>query len=191
MTTWSSKILNHLNKHAPIKTKRVKTKRMPDWFTQDIVQIQNARDNSKRLKQWTEYRIYRNKTKQLIRAAKRKYFTESIPKSKDTKHIWAHLPTVNSDTKASSKHLPQELTIDNEKKNTKSEDIAHKLNSYFTSIANIINANDSDTPALNTEKISNLVENKVPADTFFTIPLITLEYVSSYINKLNLPRQLV
>ena len=183
MAMWSSILLKHLNKHAPIKTKRVKTKRMPDWFTQDIVQMQNARDNSKRLKQWTKYRIYRNKTKQLIRAAKRKYFTESVSNSKDTKHIWAHLRTVNGDTKASSKHLPQELTIDN-KTFTKSEDIAHKLNSYFTSIANIINVNDSDTPALNTEKISNLVENKVPADTFFTIPLITSEQVSTYINKL-------
>ena len=108
-------ILKHLNKHAPIKTKRVKTKRMPIWFTQDIVQMQNARDNSKRLKQWTEYRIYRNKTKQLIRAAKRKYFTESVSNSKDTKHIWAHLRTVNGDTKASSKHLPQVLTIDDKK----------------------------------------------------------------------------
>ena len=89
--------------------------------------------------------------------------------------------TVNGDTKASNKHLPQELTIDN-KKNTKSEDIAHKLNFYF--IANIINVNDSDTPARNTEKISNLVENKVPADTYFTFPLITSEQVSTYIKKL-------
>ena len=146
--------------------------------------MQNAIDNSKRLKQWTEYRIYRNKTMQLIRAAKRKYFTESISNSKDTNHIWAQLCTVNGDTKASSNHLHQELIIDNKKKNTNSEDKAHKLNSYFTSIANIINVNDSDTPALYTEKISNLVENKVPADTFFTIPLITSEQVSTYISKL-------
>ena len=51
-------------------------------------------------------------------------------------------------------------------------------------MANIINVNYSDTPALNTEKISNLVENKVPADTYFSIPFITSEQVSTYINKL-------
>ena len=115
---------------------------------------------------------------QNFRAAKRKYFTEFISNSKDTKHIWAHLRTVNGDTKASSKYLPKELTIGNNFF-PKSEDIAHKLNSYFTSIAIIINVNDSDTPALNTEQISKLVENKVPADTFFTTPLITSEQVST------------
>ena len=52
--------------------------------------MQNARDNSKRLKQWTEYKIYRNKTKQLIRDAKGKYFTESVSNSKD-KNIFEHI----------------------------------------------------------------------------------------------------
>ena len=87
LEVWSSLILKHVNKHAPIKTKRVKTKRLPDWLTQDIVLMQKQRDNCKRLKQWTEYKTYRNKTRQLIKAAKRKYFSESITNSKDTKHI--------------------------------------------------------------------------------------------------------
>ena len=94
-----------------------------------------------------------------MRATKRKYLTKSVSNSKDTKLKRAYLRTVNGDTNASSKHLPQELTIHNESF-TKSEEIAHKLLSYFTSIANILNVNDSDTPALNTEKISNLVESR-------------------------------
>lgn len=58
-------ILKHLNRHVPIKTKRVKTKRMPNWFTLDFIQMQKLRDNYKRLKQWTEYKKYQNKPKQL------------------------------------------------------------------------------------------------------------------------------
>ena len=35
-----SLILKHLNIHSPIKTKRVKTKRSPYWFTSDIAEMQ-------------------------------------------------------------------------------------------------------------------------------------------------------
>ena len=38
---------------------------------------------------------------------------------------------------------------------------------------------------LNTEKISQYVNNKIPNDTFFTIPFITPEQVTNYINKLD------
>ena len=35
-TKWFSVIQNHLDRHAPLKTRRVKSKRMPEWFTPDI-----------------------------------------------------------------------------------------------------------------------------------------------------------
>ena len=146
MALFSSLIIQQLNKHAPIKNKRVKTKRMPYWFTPDIRQMQKLRDNCKRKKQWTEYKKYRNKTRQLIRASKRKHFSESISKSKDTKHIWAHLRTLNGDSKASNNRLPEELIIDNECI-TNSAEIAQKLNTYFSSIANILNQNDNEAPS--------------------------------------------
>ena len=184
LALFSSLIIQQLNKHAPIKNKRVKTKRMPYWFTPDIRQMQKLRDNCKRKKQWTEYEKYRNKTRQLIRASKRKHFSESISKSKDTKHIWANLRTLNGDSKASNNRLPEELIIDNECI-TNSAEIAQKLNTYFSSIANILNQNDNEAPSLNTEKISQYVNNKIPNDTFFTIPFITPEQVTNYINKLD------
>ena len=37
LNIWYSFLLKHLNNHAPIKSKRVKSKRMPDWFTPDII----------------------------------------------------------------------------------------------------------------------------------------------------------
>ena len=151
MTVFSSLLINSLDKHAPIKSKRVKTKRLPDWFTTDSRKMQKLRDRCKRLKQWAEYKTYRNKTRQLIRASKRKYFAESISKSKDKKHIWAHLRTLTGNSSASNKRLPEELIIDNECI-TGSEDIAEKLNKYFTSIADIWNQNDNEIPTLDTEK---------------------------------------
>ena len=41
-------LLNRLNQHAPIKTKRVKTKRMPPWYNPDIAQARRYRDMTKK-----------------------------------------------------------------------------------------------------------------------------------------------
>ena len=38
MALFSSLIIRQLNKHVPIKNKRVKTKRIPYWFSPDIRQ---------------------------------------------------------------------------------------------------------------------------------------------------------
>ena len=38
LTAWYDILLNRLNQHAPIKTKKVKTKRMPPWYNPNIAQ---------------------------------------------------------------------------------------------------------------------------------------------------------
>ena len=50
---WFSLILKQLNVHAPLKTRRVKAKRLTDWFTPDITEMQRKRDTSRRLKNGT------------------------------------------------------------------------------------------------------------------------------------------
>ena len=173
LNVWYSFLLKHLNNHAPIKSKRVKSKRMPDWFTPDIIQMQSLRDKTKRLKQWSDHRKYRNKTKQLIRQAKRKYFSNSITNSKDTKSLWKHLRDVTNGSKTASSNLPQKLIIGNETF-TESEAVASKLNKYFASVAELLNKNTSSGNSLDfdTNKISDFVDSKVPTNTQFTIPFI-------------------
>ena len=83
---------------------------------------------------WADYRRIRNKTKQLIRHAKRKHFSEKVDNSKDTKSIWKHLRDVNTGTKPSANNLPTELIINGERINN-SEQIAAKLNNYFSTVA--------------------------------------------------------
>ena len=45
---WHNIIMKHLNNHAPIKNKRVKCKRLPDWFSPEITHMQKRRDNAKK-----------------------------------------------------------------------------------------------------------------------------------------------
>ena len=160
---WYSLILNNLNNHAPIKTKRVKHKRTPNWFTPDITYMQNLRDKSKRLKQWSDYKRYRNKTKQLIRQAKRNYFSNCINNSKDTRSIWKHLRNVNNGSNSDASNLPEKLVI-NDEHITDSLDIANKLNKYFASGAEILNNSNSNrnTSNFDSDKISCFIDKKVP-----------------------------
>ena len=137
-STWHRIIMKHLNNHAPIKTKGVKHKRLPEWYTPEITLTQKLRDNSKRRKQWSEYKHYRNKIRDLIRS----YFSESIINTKDSKFIWKHLHSINSPTTNSSKTLPDELII-NGQKITNSENVAAKLNDYFSSITDNLNENSN------------------------------------------------
>ena len=36
ISAWYAIVLKHLNKHAPHKSKRVKNKRLPDWYNEEI-----------------------------------------------------------------------------------------------------------------------------------------------------------
>ena len=79
-----------LDKHATVKQKRVKSARLPSWYTPEIGESRKTRDHYKHLKQWPEYKKYRNKTRSLIKKAKRKHFTDAVENCKDTRVIWKH-----------------------------------------------------------------------------------------------------
>lgn len=68
--SWHTTIMKHLDNHAPVKAKCVKSKRLPDWYSPEITNMQKLRDNCKRLEQWIDNKTYHNKTKHLIRKAK-------------------------------------------------------------------------------------------------------------------------
>lgn len=178
-TALHSIIIKHLDKHAPIKVRRVKSSRLPDWYTPEIGQARIARDRYKRLKRWAEYKRYRNKTRKLIRNAKRKHFANSIETLKDTKTLWKHLKSVHNGSTSSSKTLPDELVIEGEHF-TDSQTIASKFNEYFTSVAQILDNTNSETEDLDITKLQEFVNGKVPDNTQFSIPFITTEQVLSY-----------
>ena len=92
-TAWYSAIKGLLDHHAPLKTRRVKSKRLPEWFSEEILESRKQRDRNKQIGNWSEYRRYRNKTQDLIRRAKKQHFTDSVSNLKDSKTIWKHLRT--------------------------------------------------------------------------------------------------
>ena len=177
-------IINHLDEHAPIKIRRVKSSRLPNWYSPEIGQARIARDRCKRLKHWTEYKHYRNKTKNLIRNAKRQHFTKSNENFNDTSTLWKHLRAVNNGSTSSGKTLLDELIIEGVHF-TDSETTATKFNEYLTSVAQILENTNSDTNDLDVTRLQEFVNNKVPKNIHFSIPFITNDQVASYIHRLD------
>ena len=62
-----------LRQARPHKTQTGKIFFLPVWYVPEIGEARKLRDKFKRLNEWPEYKKYRNKTKNLIRKAKRKY----------------------------------------------------------------------------------------------------------------------
>ena len=78
--TWF-KIFYILNEFAPIKQKRVKRKCQPVWFTSKLNNKILERNNllkkarkSQRVKDWSSYKVSKNRVTRLIRQSKKDYF---------------------------------------------------------------------------------------------------------------------
>ena len=182
LASWYDLLLRHLNQHAPVKTKRLKTKGMPSWYNTDIAQARKNRDLSKRRRNWPEYVKYRNLTKFLIRKAKKNHFTAAVTNNQDTKSLWKQIKSIQNDANKSSKTLPDQLNIDGEMI-TDSHEIASKLNKFFTTISSRLTSTKKSVQMDDLSKLINYVNEKVP--TFFKIPHITTSQVTTYIRNLD------
>ena len=89
-----------LDVHAPLKEKRVKHKHQPDWFTDSIASAIRERNKAKESKNIMQYKIWHNKTKRMIFAAKRDYFNQTINQNKrNPESLWKNLKELSGKNK--------------------------------------------------------------------------------------------
>ena len=186
LTSWFSIIQKQLDKHAPIRSRRVKSQRLPEWCTPEILTARRMRDGYKKNKNWPQYKLFRNKTRDLIhvRKAKRHHFSNSIASQKDTRTLWKHFRSYTNKTESPLNTLPDELHIDDETFSD-SRHIACKLNEFFASVCDHFNTHSDpvDTPDFN--KLNEYISSKVPSHISFTVPHITTQQVLEFIHGLN------
>ena len=72
LATWYNVYLTVVNRHAPLKRKRVKHPKLPPWLNKDIKETMAERDKQKREKCFPEYKKLRYKVKNLVRKAQKK-----------------------------------------------------------------------------------------------------------------------
>ena len=183
-TDWFSIIQKQLDKHAPIKTRRVKTQRLPEWCTPELVTARRMRDSFKKAKNWSQYKIFRNKTQYLIRKAKKNHFSESISSQKDTRTIWKHFRSYTKETNSPLNTLPDELKM-NDVTYSDSQNIACKLNEYFASVCDQFSSHNDSVDAPDMNKLNEYINSKVPSHVYFSVPYITTQQVIEFIRGLN------
>ena len=74
VSAWKSLFLEVLDKHAAIKSHRVKKKYQPDWLSPEILDRLKERNKSKINGNITAYKELRNKVTNLITIAKKKTY---------------------------------------------------------------------------------------------------------------------
>ena len=148
------------------------------------ISSRRMRDTFKRAKNWQEYKKFRNVTRDLIRKAKKKHFSESIASQKDTKTIWKHFRSFTNKNNCSSNTLPEELIIDDELY-TDSKDIAAKLNEFFASICVQFNVDGDPANTHDLTYLTEYVNSRVPSHVHFKVPFIKTQQVSEFLHALD------
>ena len=95
---WQKLFISALDEHAPMRSKRVRKKRQPDWMSPEILHLINERDKLLRkvrvtnsVSDWSEYRLARNKATCKLREGKRKYYQSALRKNRSNpKRLWKH-----------------------------------------------------------------------------------------------------
>ena len=70
LSFWYKTFLAVVDKHAPLRSKRVKHQTLPKWLTQDVIEAMALRDQLKKENKISEYRKQRNKVAYLVKQAK-------------------------------------------------------------------------------------------------------------------------
>ena len=137
---WHKTFLGVFDKHAPLKTKRVKHTPKPPWLNKEIQEAIHKRDSLSSTKQPEEFKKLRNKVTAMKRSAKKKYFRELLSNNSNnkSKSIWK---AINSLTRKNTNKIP----IDNKTIS------ATSLNLHFSNISSStikIDKSDSNDLAL-------------------------------------------
>ncbi|KAK3084222.1 hypothetical protein FSP39_010249 [Pinctada imbricata] len=123
--------INVLDKHAKVKSKRVKYKSIPKWINSEINEARHNRDYYHKKGDTENYKKWRNAVTELIRNAKKNYYKESIEENKCTSDIWKHLKEFTSNKNETNINFMTHNGISSEEPT----EIANMYNDFITNIS--------------------------------------------------------
>ena len=167
---WYDNFLPVLDKHAPMRTRRVKQATLPPWITPEVLKATELKKQLKKDKKKEEFKVQRNFVKKLVRTAKKSYCKSIITNKNDTRAIWKALSVITSN---------------GGKANTLNSNIdAESLNNYFISVADSLiktpNSDMYECPKLLRDFCNSRTSDQEP----MSIPLITVYEVGKLISSM-------
>ena len=182
---WNKMFLEVVNKHAPLKSHRIKRKYQPDWLTPQILDCIKERDKCKISGRMDEYRLLRNRVSTMIDLAKKETYQTKVEEGKDDpRSIWKLFKQFGTTKKGTSKVNNFEIKINN---NIISNDldIANVFNDYFVNIPSKLKEPIQPSEF---KLLQNFVDSKFNDDTNFTIPFINYSFVSNYLANMDVTK---
>ena len=173
LNIWYELFLPTLNKHAPLRRKRVKHPTMPPWLSQEIINAMALRDKLKKEKCFTEYKTMRNKVKSMVRQAKKSLFDRLVIDNKDVSLLWKAMNLITKGKGKRSLDTPPNLT-------------ANKFNDHFLSVSNLLAHRCKNTSQyVRSENLINFCKQRTNNTTPFSIPNIAAHEIGMYISKMS------
>jgi exonuclease III len=164
-----------IDKHAPVKRKRVKYSTIPSWMTNEIKIAMALRDKLKKDKLFTEYKKQRNKVCDLVRQAKRSLFQKLV--SNETRNVSRLWTAMNEFTKKSRNcHTNKPIPFS-----------PNEFNNHFISVSESLlnNVNVPNQQYEVSDQLKVFCKNRLSSDDSFTIPPIAVHEVGKLITQLN------
>ena len=161
-----------IDKHIPIKTKRIKRPEIPAWLSQTTIEAMKLRDSINKKTHKEEFKKQRNLVNHMVKKDKEHFFNKIIEEKKDTASIWKAINILTNSKKKSS--------------NTKIELNPNEINNFFLNISE-----NTITPEIRRlsenftcpTELEEFCKNKNP-HVNFKIPNITIYEVNKLINGL-------
>ena len=167
---WSNIFMNIINKHAPVRCKRVSQKHQNPWFNIEINREIHKRDWLLKHGLHDDFKKQRNYVKLLIRRSKKVYFSNAI-KTNNSKEIWS---TINLITRRAKKSQCPVTTLN-----------ADSLSAHFSSCNGICENID----VTNVDEAANLTQiicgEKLGSFVCKSIPFMTIFDLSNYFRVCN------
>ena len=158
-----------LNKHAPIKEKRVPRTNKYTWLNEEITTAQKNRAFYHKKQDWEHFKLWRNKTKSLIRTAKKAFFENAINENRDNSFLWKHVKDINGKSRVNK--LPSALQIDQGPINNH-EEIIDENNSYFAKVSDKLIKDKRPFSDHNAGVLKEFINSNKPENIHFKVPLI-------------------
>ena len=182
--TWSNLFCEIVDKHLPLRQHRVKRKQQPKWLTADIIDAFKTRDRFKSLNNQEQYKIWRNKVSRMIKASKKRQYSEIINENvNNPSSVWKLLKELG----ASKRNIGSSLfsikindkTIDNP------SEISSEFNKFFVSVA--IKIKEPVVPS-NFDRLRTFCNEKLTENTSFSIPTLGHEKVEKYLKNIDITK---
>lgn len=179
-------LISVINKHCPLRKRRVKHQELPPWFNTEISNAISQRDKTNKSKYPQLYKQRRNKVTSLIRKHKVRTCRKEIMSSKNTSNLWKF---INKKYKKERPNI-KSINVNNQTIN-QNDDICNAFNSFFVNITDEYNVHkdiDNYKKSVHFKRLKEYTFKKLQNASEFKIAHITVDFIEKYIDNLSVAK---